>query len=346
MPIRKPAIVLQAYSGLYACNAAGSATSSTAASSTRARGGSTRAAERPSRSRCYATVAGDSHGDNDHSHSQDQQSQHSKQQAHVWPDPPKGHIHPTPYQIFGIKHNANYTKHRFYELVKLYHPDLTASEAKSSAQQVRAERYRLLVAANAILSDPIKRSAYDRVGAGWNGRAEVPGAHGAANGKPGPFTHGFNGSEDPIWQNATWEDWERFYARKAREQDGGTVGREPNGPLYMQNSYFIALVALLAFIGGSVNYNRAQDAGTYFVEQRDLVHDRASKELRKVRQEMSGMKGREERIQWFLRNREATLGQMSPTDIEAFREEKAQRILPNGEVCRADGTISNGKNEG
>ena len=124
------------------------------------------------------------------------------------------------------------------------------------------------------------------------------------------------------------------------------MGNEPNGPLYMQNSYFIALVALLAFIGGSVNYNRAQDAGTYFVEQRDLVHDRASKELRKVRQEMSGMKGREERIQWFLRNREATLGQMSPTDIEAFREEKAQRILPNGEVCRADGTISKGKNEG
>lgn len=344
MPIRKPAIVLQAYSGLCACNAAGSATSSTAASGTRPRGASTRSPETPSRFRCYATVASDGHGD--HDHQQDQQSQQNKQQAHVWPDPPKGHIHPTPYQIFGIKHNANYTKHRFYELVKLYHPDLTASEAKSPAQQVRAERYRLLVAANAILSDPVKRNAYDRVGAGWNGRAEVPGAHGAANGKPGPFTHGFTGSEDPIWQNATWEDWERFYARKAREQDGGTVGKEPNGPLYMQNSYFIALVAFLAFIGGSVNYNRAQDAGTYFVEQRDLVHDRASKELRKVRQEMSGMKGREERIQWFLRNREATLGQMSPTDIEAFREEKAQRILPNGEVCRADGTISNGKNEG
>ena len=249
-----------------------------------------------------------------------------------------------------MKHNALYSKARFYELVKMYHPDLSNGNGSSShpsiSQQVKMERYRLIVAAHNILSDPVKRSAYDRVGAGWGGKAEVGGDTSGRSGAPnGPFTsHSWSDHADPIWQNATWEDWERFYARRAREQGtaDGNAAREHQGPLYMQNSYFVALVILLALMGGSANYNRAQDAGTYFVEQRDLVHDRAAKDLRKVKQEMSGMKGRDERIQWFLRQREATMGQMSGTDIEAWREDKARKMLPDPEVCRSEGVSGKG----
>ena len=32
-------------------------------------------------------------------------------------------LNPTPYDIFGHPKDAPYSKHRFYELVKLYHPD-------------------------------------------------------------------------------------------------------------------------------------------------------------------------------------------------------------------------------
>lgn len=110
----------------------------------------------------------------------------------------------------------------------------------------------------------------------------------------------------------------------------------------MSNSTFIALVAFLAMIGSSVNYKRGQDAGTYFVEQRDLVHDRAAKELRKVRQEMSGLHGRQERIEFFVRQREATMGALSERDIEAMREEKARRVLPEGEVCSSEGVRGSG----
>ncbi|KAK3677253.1 J domain-containing protein 1 [Recurvomyces mirabilis] len=206
------------------------------------------------------------------------------------------------------------------------------------------ERYRLIVAAHTILSDPVKRSAYDRFGSGWNGKPEV-GARASnstyAHPGPGPFSQSWQTGQtsDPIWQNATWEDWEKFYAwraRRASDPNASPTDDPHQSPLYMRNSYFVLLVAVLAFAGGSANYNRAQDAGTYFVEQRDLVHDRAAKELRRVRQEVAGVGSRDERIQWFLRQREATMGNLANDEVESMRDEKAARILPEQDICRSE----------
>ncbi|EMD00017.1 hypothetical protein BAUCODRAFT_45916, partial [Baudoinia panamericana UAMH 10762] len=309
-------------------NTSGSSTSSCR------RDGSTRHCKRyRGRERRYATIAGD-HG-SDH-HDQHPPSQHSEQ---AWPTPLNGQQHPTPYQIFAMRSTGEYSKARFYEMVKVYHPDLSNGSC-NVAHHIKMERYRLIVAAHTILSDPVKRSAYDRFGAGWNGKAEVTEAGGGAHPGPGPFTHSWGDHSDPIWANATWEDWERFYARRAQEQGGAEPDpktRVPQAPVYMQNSFFLALVVMLAIAGSSANYGRAQDAGTYFVEQRDLMHDRAAKELRKVRQELGGVKGRQERIDWFVRQREATLGTMVDADVEALREEKANRILPDREVCQSEG---------
>jgi hypothetical protein len=88
-------------------------------------------------------------------------------------------------------------------------------------------------------------------------------------------------------------------------------------------------------MGGSVNFNRAQDAGSYYVAQRDIVHDRAAKELRRVRKETSAIGSRQERIDWFVRNREATLGLMDDERL-ALREERAKRLLPRNEKCESD----------
>jgi hypothetical protein len=116
------------------------------------------------------------------------------------------------------------------------------------------------------------------------------------------------------------------------------VKREKQSPLYMNNSYFIALIALFALMGSSANVHRAQENGQNFVEQRDIVHDRAAKELRKVRQDVQGMGGREERIQWFLRNREATMG-IATDDVETMRQEKADRLMPEREICRSEAIV-------
>ena len=102
----------------------------------------------------------------------------------------------------------------------------------------------------------------------------------------------------------------------------------------LQNSYFLLLVVVLALMGSTANYSRAQDAGTYFIEQRDIIHDRAARDLRKARQEASSG-SRDDRIQWFVRNREATMG-LAGSDNETIREEKADRLLPERDVCRSE----------
>ncbi|KJX99916.1 hypothetical protein TI39_contig348g00017 [Zymoseptoria brevis] len=278
----------------------------------------------------YATVASDAA----------EQPSPPKSKEHIWPTPPNGRTHPTPYQIFALPVTAPYSKAKYYELVKIYHPDRhTSSSSKTSTSQALAlERYRLIVAAHTILSDPAKRSAYDRFGAGWNGRSEVSHNTTGAWANHSPYhpsgRSGFQGNwhdpADNIWQNATWEDWEKFHSR--RDGSGAKAGRTE--PVYMANSYFLAVVLALSAMGTAVNYNRAQDAGTYFIEQRDLVHDRAAKDLRRVRMEASTLTTREDRIEYFLRQREATLGLGG--DYAEVREEKAARVLADREVCGSE----------
>lgn len=245
----------------------------------------------------------------------------------IWPDTPKGHICPTPYQIFDLHRNAPYTKERFYQLVKLYHPDRNGhAQDLITCHKTKLERYRLIVAAHDILSDPVKRSAYDRWGAGWAGRAEVPSASAAHSHQPGPFS-GWRDQSDPhIWQNATWEDWERW-------RDRNDPHKQP-GPVFMSNAYFLSVILVCAAVGSSWNYNRADHEGERFLAARDAVHDQASKDLRRVRQE-SGQRAKDERIHYFLQNREATFLGLG---VEEFREEKARRWLPQQETCESEDT--------
>lgn len=76
---------------------------------------------------------------------------------------------PTPYEVMGMEPSNSYSKSRFYSLVKLYHPDSLVSPAsKNLTKEERLVRYRLIVDAHLILSDDLKRSAYDQYGLGWS----------------------------------------------------------------------------------------------------------------------------------------------------------------------------------
>jgi curved DNA-binding protein CbpA len=322
MSIRKPLLIPSTYGSLQAFHTSATQPQSSTSSSrcwTKAKP-STRYQQRCNH-KGYATLSGTG-----------RENAHEKH--HDWPLPPKGQRCPTPYQIFALKKNQAYSKTRFYQLVKIYHPDKSDASDSSISQEMKSERYRLVVAANIILSDPVKRSAYDRIGAGWDGKADIAGK--AGSGGSGPFQQNWRDPSDPVWQNATWEDWERW--REAREDEAMGVKREKQSPLYMNNSYFIALIALFALMGSSANVHRAQENGQNFVEQRDIVHDRAAKELRKVKQDVQAMRGRDERIQWFLRNREATMG-IATDDVETMRQEKADRLMPEREICRSEGVV-------
>lgn len=82
----------------------------------------------------------------------------------TWPSTDR----PTPYEVMGIDRGNNYSKSRYYDLVKVYHPDSSTSlAAQKLTVEERLSRYRLIVDAHEILSDYKKRSAYDNYGLGW-----------------------------------------------------------------------------------------------------------------------------------------------------------------------------------
>lgn len=307
----------------------------------------------------YATIAS--------SYDSDDQRPCNRRQDHTWPTPPQGRTVPTPYQILGLAKDAKYSKTRFYELVKLYHPDkhnssclANPNSVSSSASRldgdvsdaIRLERYRLLVAAHDLLSDPTKRRAYDTYGAGWNSDIQAPPSSRRT-------TRSYPGTDPFIWRNATWEDWERWRERQEhQQQQRDNSGPNKTGPIYAPNTYFASLVILFGILGSGANYSRAETEGVKFLAARDAVHDRAAGDLRRVRQEISGMTDKEERIEFFVRARRAAgvslIGDggygdgRSEVELEALRErdrarvreERVRGLLPPGESCM--GALGNG----
>ena len=218
-----------------------------------------------------------------------------------WPDLPSTTSIPTPYQIFQQKRGAPYSKRRFYELVKLYHPDRHAQEQNPSSPDflspaVRLERYRLVVAANNILSDPAKRGAYDRYGAGWNGQPELGAQKHNWSHTAGTGWSGFQDNASPA-QNATWENWERWYRRDAK-------GKQE--PLYFSNSAFVSLIAIFAALAGIGQATRVGEYSRTFLEQIEAVHEDCSKDIQRRRKESHMFTNKDERMQSFLRNRDAS----------------------------------------
>lgn len=234
-----------------------------------------------------------------------------------WPEPIHPHRTPTPYQILACKRGEAYTKHRFYALAKLYHPDACSHPSSPVSHVGHAEcveRYRLIVAAHGILSDDYKRRAYDTWGAGWAGHTHITNSS--------PFEpRAWPAHNDPR-HNATWEDWERWHERNRREKDGW---KEDERTVYMSNFQFMSLIFGLVTVGGVVQGTRASGLTSAAMEQRDKVHKEASAELRRAQHATMMTGSRSERVQAFLNHREANL---AGTGGEAY-----QRVLPPTETC-------------
>ncbi|KAK4445577.1 hypothetical protein QBC34DRAFT_413088 [Podospora aff. communis PSN243] len=201
-----------------------------------------------------------------------------------WPKSPN----PTPYEIFDQARGAPYCKQRFLRLVKQYHPDRHHHTAHDGIPHVtKLERYRLVVAANDILSDPARRRLYDTFGSGWE----------AYDGRPDTLR-----SADHAWRrqpgnasmNATWEDWERWY----QERDG-----KKQEPIFVSNAGFVGLIALFALIGGWGHITRAGTNAAKLVDIRDEQHASASKVMRQRQSQSAGL-NKDERVRFFLQQRE------------------------------------------
>lgn len=209
---------------------------------------------------------------------------------HDWPSGP----HPTPYQIFDQKRDAPYSKARFYTLVKIYHPDrhiqTGATESSSLTHAVRLDRYRLVVAANHILSDPARKRAYDLYGAGWGSKLSMDNSayrHAEKSWRNEPGNPSMN---------ATWEDWERWYG----ERDGEKTKQRT---IFMSNEMFVVVMCAFIVAGSMGQAKRANKNSIDLVEMHDQKHEAISDDIRRRQTEQYGL-SRHERVESFLRQRD------------------------------------------
>ena len=119
--------------------------------------------------------------------------------------------------------------------------------------------------------------------------------------------------------NATWEDWEKWYARF--DPDGRGRGQRQK-PVFLSNSAFISLVAILAALGGIGQATRAESTTKTVLALRDEAHERASRELARVKSERTGFT-KEERIEAWLRAR----------DPAGYNHEGLRRVMLDMDVC-------------
>lgn len=249
-----------------------------------------------------------------------------------WPKTKSHNAIPTPYEIFGQLPSAPYSKRRFYELVKLYHPDAHTHKSQSSmpksriSESTRLYRYRLIIEANAILCCPDKRRAYDSCGAGWHGMPDMESIYRQRRDKPSPHDAS---------RCATWEDWEAFWedqrwwrnnpneagASKAWAWHNGpftSFSNQATGsgswfasrhrgrsqrPVYVSNGSFVVLVVIFTVVGAAHEMGRAGRLHKSFLEQLEAKHDVTSKELIKSRRESREWETNDARVKNFLRMR-------------------------------------------
>ncbi|KAL8973350.1 MAG: hypothetical protein Q9183_000043 [Haloplaca sp. 2 TL-2023] len=197
-----------------------------------------------------------------------------------WPESMSASAPPTPYQIFQMEKTALYSKRRFYELVKLYHPDRHAHFCNNPhidrlSPDTKMKRYRLVVAANDILSDPSRRRAYDQREAGWSSHSDVGGPAHSWDSRTKARWSGFHDNGSAA-RNATWEDWEEWYRKDTKP---------PQTPVYFSNGGFVFLVAFVTAASAVGQASRVDEHKTRFDERAELVHMECNKNLQQRRNE-------------------------------------------------------------
>jgi curved DNA-binding protein CbpA len=239
-----------------------------------------------------------------------------------WPCRRNTPFTPSPYEIFELEKSAAYTKHKFYELAKIYHPDRNSHNSSDGLTHVeRLERYRLIVQAHEILSDPVKRRAYDSSGAGWGTTRSID-RHSRGFTNPEGKRYGFGPEDDSsIFQNATWEDWERWYRRH-------DAPSKRTYETYMHPNAFASIVILLAFLSGVLMATRAGQFTGSIEERAQAFTEETSRFLasRKDHYEENDIKG-QGRVKHFLEKRDPSKYGLKEQEEEIYRTHFANPIL-------------------
>lgn len=196
------------------------------------------------------------------------------------------------------------------------------------------------MAANEILSDPMKRRAYDRYGIGWSypGAGGIRYGHGA--GREHIYRHATGETQHPWWTKegwsqreghdgppdpynyATWEDWEKYHAYR----DGAAHAQytQPQQPVFTSNATFLSILFCFVSVGSVLSINHAQKNGQTYIADREKVHEQIWKDVERRRKEAKELGDKDERVRNFLRQRDPA----GWRNGEELAGGKYQRLLP------------------
>ncbi|KAJ5132806.1 hypothetical protein N7448_006964 [Penicillium atrosanguineum] len=239
--------------------------------------------------------------------------------AYSWPTTPTF----TPYDVLNLSVTAPYSKVRYFELVKIYHPDRPCNEhplCRNITPEVRLQRYHIVVNAHEILSDPNRRAAYDQFGTGWKHQAKRYNTVADATAEWGPYG-------PTIYANATWEDWERWHNRHGEKQQN-----------IVDHRTFIRLVILLVFFGGAVQASWISRLNTGYEQRLREVSEDSMRFLSGRRQHtVQQMPSNDARVQSFLIRRDPTGSGLKDGEHRVYEQELSPRTGLPGEDLAGDG---------
>ncbi|CAG7990304.1 unnamed protein product [Penicillium salamii] len=227
----------------------------------------------------------------------------------------------TPYDVLNIPRGARYSKRNYYDLVKIYHPDRPLKDHPLFHQltpEIRLQRYRIVVDAHELLSDPSKRASYDRTGAGW--------VHTVPDTKvdwqtPGPS----------VYANATWEDWERWHNRHHAPQQHVVDQRT-----------FVRLLILLVLFGGALQASWIGKLHTEVDDRLRELNEDSARFLRGRKEDtVKQMNSNEARVQGFLIRRDPTGAGLKDAEQAVYEKElNPRRGLDKTQTDNQEGSVS------
>lgn len=232
---------------------------------------------------------------------------------------------PSPYEIFDMHKTGAYGKHtkiKYYELVKIYHPDRNGVSCEGLSQPERLERYRLIVLAHEILSDPSKRNAYDAYGAGWGARQHSATRHSRGYSSTTGQKYGQGaGFDNSPFGNATWEDWERWYRRNNANTGPQKQGQAYAGTYVSPNAFatFVIIAAILSGVlqatrANTLTGNMAEQQLAYTQETSRFMTQRAANQFDDHQLDSSG------RVKAFLEKRDPTRYGLKEEEGEYYKK--------------------------
>ncbi|KAJ5827051.1 hypothetical protein N7447_003814 [Penicillium robsamsonii] len=207
----------------------------------------------------------------------------------------------TPYDVLNLPRGATYSKRHYYDLVKIYHPDRPLTDHPLFRQltaETRLQRYRIVVDAHDLLSDPIKRAAYDRNGTGWS--------HTVLDTTIARDSHGPN-----IYSNATWEDWEDWHNRHQGPQQHVVDQRT-----------FSRLIILLVLFAGALQASWIGQMNNGYNDRLRGVTEESARVLQSRRDEaIKQMTSNDARVQGFLIRRDPTGSGLKDNEQPVYQSE-------------------------